>query len=123
MSTLFNNQWITIEQEPADIPWLKIFSVEKAKEMSDCTTETQQEIFRALLILEKAMIKTFQPDKINIASFANYVPQVHWHIMARFNNDSHFPEPMWGKQQRKSTLVIPDYNDFLEHIPQLLSTT
>ena len=40
------------------------------------------------------MLDYFQPDKINIASFANYLPQVHWHIMARFAYDRHFPEPV-----------------------------
>ena len=120
MPWLYENQWIYIEQESAEIPWLKIFAKESAKELTDCITDTQKEIFRVLLILEKAMIETFQPDKINIASFANYLPQVHWHIMARFNNDTHFPEPMWGKQQRESNLVMPNYDDFLAHIPRLL---
>jgi hypothetical protein len=37
----------------------------------------------------------FNADKIDIASFGNLLPQVHWHIMARFETDSYFPEPMW----------------------------
>jgi diadenosine tetraphosphate (Ap4A) HIT family hydrolase len=46
------------------------------------------------------MLSYFNADKINIASFGNLLPQVHWHIMARFETDSYFPEPMWGQKQR-----------------------
>lgn len=120
MGKIYQNQWIYIEQEAADIPWLKIFAVEEAKEFTDCNKEAREEIFRVLLILEQAMIRYFQPDKINIASFANYVPQVHWHIMARYKNDSHFPEPMWGEKQREAELDLPDMQTFLDSIPALL---
>jgi diadenosine tetraphosphate (Ap4A) HIT family hydrolase len=44
-------------------------------------------------------------DKINIASFGNLLPQVHWHIMARFETDSYFPEPMWGQKQRACSMA------------------
>lgn len=117
---IYENEWIFIEQEAADIPWLKIFTQQQAKEMSDCDAATQQEIFRVLLILEKAMIRYFKPDKINIASFANYLPRVHWHIMARYRGDSHFPEPMWGVRQREADLDIPEMTGFLENLSVLL---
>jgi hypothetical protein len=40
----------------------------------------------------KLILSYFNADKINIASFGNLLPQVHWHIMARFETDSYFPE-------------------------------
>jgi diadenosine tetraphosphate (Ap4A) HIT family hydrolase len=45
-------------------------------------------------ITEKLILSYFNADNINIASFGNLLPQVHWHIMARFETDSYFPEPM-----------------------------
>ena len=60
------------------------------------------------------MRKFYNPDKINIASFANYVPRVHFHIQARFKNDSFFPESMWGKKQRNADLNLPNFNEFCE---------
>jgi diadenosine tetraphosphate (Ap4A) HIT family hydrolase len=60
------------------------------------------------------MIKFYNPDKINISSFGNYVPHVHIHIQARFKNDEYFPEPMWGDKQRKKIyLNLPNIEDFL----------
>jgi len=28
------------------------------------------------------------------------VPHLHWHLIARFENDSHFPAPIWAAAQR-----------------------
>jgi len=120
MTTLYENEWIYIELEKSEIPWLKIFAQQDAKELTDCSTETQQEIFRVLVILEKEMLKYFQPEKINIASFANYLPKVHWHIMARYQKDSYFPEPMWGIKQREADLQLPAMEAFIDQLPKWL---
>ena len=66
------------------------------------------------------MLSFYKPTKINIASFGNYVPHVHFHIMARFENDSFFPEPMWGKKQREGTFKSEDFNQFTQKITNLL---
>jgi hypothetical protein len=61
---------------------------------------------------------------VNIASFGNLLPQVHWHIMARFETDSYFPEPMWGQKQRAAQLDLPSFevpNNFEYFQPNLLS--
>jgi diadenosine tetraphosphate (Ap4A) HIT family hydrolase len=28
-------------------------------------------------------------------------PHVHWHVIPRFADDAHFPEPVWGARQRQ----------------------
>ncbi len=106
MEVVYENSFIYVEVEKSQIPWLKIFSTKKYKELSDCDKETKQNIFNALEIVEKEMIAYFNPEKINIASFGNYLPQVHFHIMARFVDDSYFPEPMWGTKQRETNLEL-----------------
>ncbi len=117
---IYQNQRLYIEIEPAEIPWLKIFSKNKEKEFSDCHSGTQKEIFELLLLIETEMLDYFKPDKINIASFANYLPQVHWHIMARFKTDSYFPEPVWGKKQRQASLNYPSFEQFILELKQKL---
>ena len=116
MSIIFKNDLIKIEIENSEIPWLKIFTNESIKEFSQCNDETKKEIWKYLDIIEKEMINYFNPDKINIASFGNYVPHVHFHIMARFKNDSFFPEPMWGKKQREANLNLPSFEEFYKNI-------
>ena len=70
----------------------------------------------SLDIIEKEMISYYNPAKINIASFGNYLPHLHFHIMARFEDDSYFPEPMWGKKMRESECHLGDFDTFLYNI-------
>ena len=116
LSILYKNELIKIEIESSEIPWLKIFTIENIKEFSQCDEKTKQEIWKYLDLIEKEMISYFKPEKINIASFGNYVPHVHFHVMARFKEDSYFPEPMWGKKQRDANLTLPSFEDFYEMI-------
>jgi len=110
---VYENKLVKIEVEESEIPWLKIFTQKPYKEFSECSTEEKIEIWRLLDIIEKEMLSFFKPHKINIASFGNYMPHVHWHIMARFETDSYFPEPMWGSKQRKGSYMIEGFEEFL----------
>jgi hypothetical protein len=44
--------------------------------------------------------EVMQPLKVNVASLGNVVPHLHWHIIPRFEWDSHFPAPFWAAAQR-----------------------
>ncbi|KYJ85869.1 HIT family protein [Sulfurovum riftiae] len=116
MAVIYENENIRIETEKSEIPWLKIFTQHPYREMSEVPAEIKFEIYDLLDIIEKEMIAYYRPDKINIASFGNYVPHVHWHIMARFKTDSYFPEPMWGKKQRNAALTLPSFDTFCEKL-------
>jgi len=113
---IFENDSIRVEEEPFQIPWLKIFSQKPYKEFSQCDDKIKQEILRVLDVIEKEMLEYFTPDKINIASFGNYVPHLHFHIQARFKNDSYFPEPTWGQKQREATLNLKDFTTFYNNL-------
>lgn len=117
---IYENDLIKIEIEKNEIPWLKIFTQESHKEFSQCDSETKKQIWNTLDIVEKEMLSYFKPEKINIASFGNYLPHVHFHIMARFKEDSYFPEPMWGQMQRSSKLELPNFEVFYKRINELL---
>jgi len=107
---------IRIEIEENEIPWLKVFTRNPYREMSHVPRELRYHIYDLLQMIEEEMIAYYHPDKINIASFGNYLPHVHWHIMARFESDSYFPEPMWGEKQRKSTIDLPPFDTFADRL-------
>lgn len=111
---VFENDKIFVEIEPFEIPWLKIFAKQPCKEWSECDEDTRVQILRAIDIIERAMLRFYNPDKINIASFGNMLPQVHWHVQARFASDSYFPDPVWGKKRREAKLDLPDMEEFIE---------
>ena len=120
MSTIYENENIRVEVEESEIPWLKIFTKKSYREMSEVPSNIKMEMYELLDIIEKEMLSYYNPTKINIASFGNYLPHVHWHIMARFKEDSYFPEPMWGKKQRESNLSLASFNIFIENIQNLI---
>ncbi len=117
---IYENDLVFVEIEESEIPWIKIFTQRKIKEFSECTLEEKTEIFRIIDIVEKSMLRYFNADKINIASFGNLLPHVHWHVMARFESDSYFPEPMWGKKQRESQLDLPNFEVFFAQLGEWL---
>ena len=67
------------------------------------------------------MMSYFNPDKINMASFANMLPRVHIHIMARFKNDDYFPNPLWGEKLRDSELNLEDFQKFYDNLFERLT--
>ena len=120
MALIYENAIVRIETHESEIPWLKIFTHTPYKEMSEVPADIKLEIYTLLDIIEKEMIAYYHPDKINIASFGNYLPHLHWHIMARFKEDSYFPEPMWGEKQREATLSLPSFQTFCHRLSTIL---
>lgn len=119
---IYSNSLIYIELHESQIPWLKIFTQIPRKEFSECSIEEKQAIWEALDIIEKEMLSYFRPAKINIASFGNMLPRVHWHVMARFANDEYFPEPMWGMKQREGFVLETPMEPFLKRLKQTLES-
>ncbi|MCJ7765321.1 MAG: HIT family protein [Thiovulaceae bacterium] len=115
-TAMFKNALIRIEIEESEVPWLKIFTQVERREFSECKDDEKAAILEALDVIEKEMLSYYRPTKINIASFGNYVPLVHWHIMARFKDDSFFPEPMWGAKQRVASLALPPFVIFCRQV-------
>ncbi|MDP3706777.1 MAG: HIT domain-containing protein, partial [Polaromonas sp.] len=54
----------------------------------------------AVVTVERVLRAQLQPRKINLAALGNMVPHLHWHVIARFDWDSHFPAPVWSAPQR-----------------------
>jgi diadenosine tetraphosphate (Ap4A) HIT family hydrolase len=70
------------------------------KEMTDLPAEEQQHCMRVVLTVESALRKVLKPHKINLASFGNMTPHLHWHVIPRDPRDAHFPNPVWGEKLR-----------------------
>ena len=117
---IYEDEHFFIEIEKSEIPWLKIFTQTEYKELSDLPRDLRLKLFELYDIVEVEMINYFSPDKINMASFANMLPRVHIHVMARYKNDSYFPNPMWGEKQREAKLELPSFELFYEKLQKRL---
>lgn len=71
-----------------------------AKEMSDLSANQRNDLMHVVFGVEAVMRSVMQPHKINLASLGNVVPHLHWHVIPRFEDDTHFPQPVWGERQR-----------------------
>lgn len=64
---------------------------------------------RVVFAVETVLRERLKPRKINLASLGNMTPHLHWHVVPRFETDPHFPQPVWGQQQREFRReVAPD---------------
>lgn len=73
-------------------------------EMTDLAPAERNHLLAVVMATEAALRRLMQPAKINLASFGNMVPHLHWHVIPRFSDDRHFPEPVWGREQRAGTV-------------------
>lgn len=69
-------------------------------EFSDLSAAQRQHCMEAVALVEQVLRQQLQPTKINLATLGNVVPHLHWHIIARYDWDSHFPAPVWASAQR-----------------------
>lgn len=91
-----------IAVDDADYPgFCRVILNRHEREMSDLPAEEQMTLMRIVLAVESAVREVCRPDKINLASFGNMVPHVHWHVIPRWRDDRHFPNPVWGAAQRE----------------------
>ena len=86
----------------SDYPgFCRIIWNEHIKEMTDLSIQMRTEFMNTVFTVENAVRTVMQPDKINLASLGNMTPHLHWHVIPRFKDDKHFPNPIWGVALRK----------------------
>lgn len=87
--------------EDRDYPgFCRVILNRHTKEMTDLDMDTSQRLMRVVFAAERALRKLMQPAKINLASLGNMTPHLHWHVIARFADDKHFPGAVWGEARR-----------------------
>lgn len=80
---------------------------EHVREMTDLAPAAREQLMRIVFAVETVVRQLFSPQKINLASFGNVVPHVHWHVIPRWQDDRHFPEPVWGAVHREGVVDRP----------------
>lgn len=103
-----NLRVIVVENEPLTPIFCRVIWKAHVAEMTDLPLEKRHEIMEMVYRVESALRQVFQPTKINLASLGNMVPHLHWHIIARFEDDAHFPAPIWANPVREKNFVFPE---------------
>lgn len=85
----------------ADYPgFCRVIWQDHVVEMSDLSATDRAHLLDVLCLVEQVVRRTMRCDKINLASFGNQVPHLHWHVIPRFTDDAHFPQPVWAAPVR-----------------------
>lgn len=77
-------------------PW--IFLVPRRPNISrimDLVPGDQLQLIKEIDLAQKAMWQLFTPTQLNVAALGNKTPQLHVHIIARFENDPAWPGTVW----------------------------
>ena len=86
--------------EPGYPGFCRVIWQAHVKEMTDLSEDDRDHLMEVVFAVEAVLREQLDPLKINLASFGNAVPHLHWHVIPRFADDPHFPQPVWGKAQR-----------------------
>ncbi len=96
------NEWlrVTLVDEPDYPGYVRVIWNDHVREMSELQDDERLRLMRTVFAVESAQREVLSPLKINLASLGNMTPHVHWHVIARFADDLHYPQPVWGVVQR-----------------------
>ncbi len=85
-------------QNESRFPWLVLVPrIADVSELIDLSEADQQQLTKEIALVSKLVQSMFKPDKLNVANLGNVVAQLHIHVVARFNADAAWPDPIWGK--------------------------
>ncbi|WP_372528437.1 HIT family protein [Piscinibacter sp.] len=93
--------WRVVRVDDAGFPaFYRVISQHHVAEFSQLLAPERQRCMGLVCAVERTLIEQLHPTKVNLAALGNVVPHLHWHVIARFDWDSHFPQPIWGARQR-----------------------
>lgn len=98
----------------SNYPWLILVpKVPDVREIHALTPGDQQKLMTEITLVSRQLERLTNADKINVAALGNMVPQLHVHVIARFETDAAWPGPVWAKvpaapygdEQKNATLA------------------
>jgi len=84
--------------DDANYPWLVLVPrLPDARELIDLGEVPRRQLMEEIDEAGRVLRSLFRPHKLNVAALGNLVPQLHVHVIARFQEDPAWPAPVWGR--------------------------
>jgi len=83
-------------EDDKNYPWL--FLVPRKPGVSkiiDLSLEDQLKLAKELDFVQKILWKEYKPTQLNVAAIGNKTPQLHVHVIARYEDDPAWPGTVW----------------------------
>lgn len=82
----------------ANYPWFVLVPRQaNLREAYELSAADQQQLTREVNALAAFLQQRLGASKMNVAALGNMVPQLHIHVIARFESDAAWPAPVWGR--------------------------
>jgi diadenosine tetraphosphate (Ap4A) HIT family hydrolase len=88
-------------EDDQNYPW--IFLVPRkagSLRIMDLSKEDQLQLLEEMDAAQKILWKEFNPSQLNVAAIGNKTPQLHIHVIARFETDPAWPGTVWDHPVR-----------------------
>jgi diadenosine tetraphosphate (Ap4A) HIT family hydrolase len=96
-----SDEWRCVRvADPAFPAFYRVIWNRHVAEFTDLDPAARQRCMAAVSVVEEALRAALRPTKVNLASLGNVVAHLHWHVIARFDWDSRFPQPVWAPVER-----------------------
>lgn len=91
---------VVLVDEPEYPGFVRVVWNAHVQEMTDLSPADRTHLMEVVFAVESALRKVMRPHKMNVASLGNMTPHLHWHIIPRYEDDAHFPKPVWVERLR-----------------------
>ncbi len=108
LETIFRNDKLSVilVDDAAYPGFCRVVWNAHVKEMSDLVPADRLALNEAVWEVEMALRAVMVPEKINLASLGNMTPHLHWHVIPRYADDAHFPNPVWSAAVRETDEAV-----------------
>lgn len=123
---LRHRDWrIVLADEPLHPAFCRVIWHDHVREMTDLAPAARHQLMEVVWAVEQALRAVLPDCKINLASLGNVVPHLHWHVIARFSGDPHFPAPVWAAPRGTAPADLPAgwRAQLTAHLASLLPST
>lgn len=81
--------------------WILVPRRPGASRLMDLSIEDQHQLCIESTFIQKYLWTQFCPTQINVAAIGNKTPQLHLHVIARFEGDPAWPGTVWDHSVRE----------------------
>ncbi len=88
-------------------PWLILVPQRPhISRLMDLSLLDQMQLLKELDYAQKLLWELFTPSQLNVAAIGNKTPQLHVHVIARFQTDPAWPGTVWDHPARAPYAVL-----------------
>ncbi len=87
---------IVLQEDEKHYPWfILVPRIPNTSRLIDLSEKDQMQLYREMDFIQRKVWEEAKPTQLNVAAIGNKTPQLHVHIIARFDYDPAWPNTVW----------------------------